>query len=76
MSKLTPDSLTPGEHRRYSLSNLKIFSGVVADGKNKKVIAYSRVSSHDQKEDIKIDFLDLAVNLFFLFVNSLASEFT
>jgi len=37
-SKLTPDSLTPGEHRRYSISNLKTFSGVVADGENKKVI--------------------------------------
>ena len=34
-------------------SNLKSFSGVVADGENKKVIAYSRVSSHDQKEDLK-----------------------
>ena len=52
-SKLTPDSLTPGGHRRYSISNLKTFSGVVADGENKKVIAYSRVSSHDQKEDLK-----------------------
>ena len=37
----------------YSISNLKTFSGVVADGENKKVIAYSRVSLHDQKEDQK-----------------------
>jgi predicted site-specific integrase-resolvase len=27
--------------------------GAVADEENKKVIAYSRVSSHDQKEDLK-----------------------
>jgi len=52
-NKLIPDSLTPGEHRRYSISNLKSFSGLVVDGENKKVIAYSRVSSHDQKEDLK-----------------------
>ncbi|MEI8027538.1 MAG: type II toxin-antitoxin system RelE/ParE family toxin [Pseudomonadota bacterium] len=39
-NKLNPDSLTPGEHRRYSISNLKSFSGDVADGENKKVIAY------------------------------------
>ena len=52
-SKLTPDSLTPGGHRKYSSSNLEVFSSVVADGENKKVIAYSRVSSHDQKEDLK-----------------------
>ncbi len=52
-SKLIPDSLTPGGHRRYSLSNLKSFLGVVTEGENKKVIAYSRVSSHDQKEDLK-----------------------
>jgi len=52
-SKLIPDSLTPGGHRRYSLSNLKNFSGVVAEVENKKVIAYSRVSSHDQKDDLK-----------------------
>ena len=51
--KLIPDSLTPGGHRRYSISNLKTFSGVATDEENKKVIAYSRVSSHDQKEDLK-----------------------
>ena len=51
--KLIPDSLTPGGHRRYSISSLKTFSGVAADEENKKVIAYSRVSSHDQKEDLK-----------------------
>jgi len=51
--KLIPDSLTPGGHRRYSISNLKTFLGAVADEENKKVIAYSRVSSNDQKEDLK-----------------------
>jgi len=51
--KLIPDFLTPGGHRRYSITNLKNFTGVVANKENKKVIAYSRVSSHDQKEDLK-----------------------
>ena len=50
-SKLTPDSHTPGGHRRYSISSLKDFSGAGAE--NRKVIAYARVSSHDQIEDLK-----------------------
>ena len=62
VSKLTPDSLTPGRHRRYSLSNLKCFSGLAINAENKKVIAYSRVSSHDQKEDLKRQSLVLNVN--------------
>jgi predicted site-specific integrase-resolvase len=52
-SKFIPDSLTPVGYRRYSLSNLKNFSSEVAEEENKKVIAYSRVSSHDQKDDLK-----------------------
>jgi len=52
-SRLCPDSHTPGGHRRYSVASLKDFSGDSVDSGNKKVIAYSRVSSHDQKEDLK-----------------------
>ena len=56
-SKLTPDSHTPGGHRRYSISSLKDFSGAGAGAgagaENRKVIAYARVSSHDQIEDLK-----------------------
>ena len=52
-SRLCPDSHTPGGHRRYSVTSLKDFSGDSVESEHKKVIAYSRVSSHDQKEDLK-----------------------
>ena len=52
-NKLIPYSLTPSGHRRYSFYNLKNFSGVIDDGENKKVIAYTRVSSPDQEDDLK-----------------------
>ena len=51
--KLEPDSHTAGGHRRYSVSSLKAFTGEVLSSENKKVVAYSRVSSHDQKEDLR-----------------------
>ena len=52
-SRLCPDSHTPGGHRRYSVTSLKDFYGDSVESEHKKVIAYSRVSSHDQKEDLK-----------------------
>ena len=52
--KLEPDSHTPGGHRRYSVSSLNIFSGISpGEIEKKKVIAYARVSSHDQKKDLE-----------------------
>ena len=51
--KLEADSHTAGGHRRYSITSLKTFSGEKLSLESKKVIAYSRVSSHDQKEDLK-----------------------
>ena len=52
--RLIPDSLTPGGHRRYSVSSLNTFTGTrVAEAEKKKVIAYARVSSHDQKKDLE-----------------------
>ena len=52
--RLIPDSYTPSGHRRYSVSSLNTFTGTsVAVSGNKKVIAYARVSSHDQKKDLE-----------------------
>ena len=50
---LKPDELTRGGNRRYrleSLKNIKDDLHMVQDGL--KTIAYARVSSHDQKEDL------------------------
>ena len=40
---LNPDFITPGGHRRYHKKHIK---------ENRIVIGYSRVSSHDQKDDL------------------------
>ncbi len=40
---LNPDFITPGGHRRYHKKHIK---------ENRIVIGYSRVSSHDQKNDL------------------------
>lgn len=39
-----PDSVTSGGHRRYKKSNMET---------DKSVVAYARVSCHDQKEDLE-----------------------
>jgi len=41
---LNPDFITPGGHRRYHKKHIE---------KNRIVVGYSRVSSHDQKEDLQ-----------------------
>lgn len=41
---LCPDLITPGGHRRYCKKHI---------GKNRIVVGYSRVSSHDQKDDLQ-----------------------
>ena len=48
-----PDFLTKGGHRRYSIVAIKKYLGQIIDDQKKKVIAYARVSSHDQKEDLQ-----------------------
>lgn len=50
---LKPDELTKGGERRYKLENLKrINRAIVFNQDELKTIAYARVSSHDQKEDL------------------------
>lgn len=53
VKRLTPCYFTSGGHRRYSISKLKEHLGEIVESSKKKVIAYARVSSHDQKEDLK-----------------------
>lgn len=50
--KLKPDCHTYGGHRRYSITSLKAAIGESVDVIKRKVVAYARVSSHDQKEDL------------------------
>lgn len=53
---LTPTFVTPGGHRRYQLGKVARFFGI-GRGKSKKenkiTVAYSRVSSSDQKTDLQ-----------------------
>ena len=45
-------SRTPGGHRRYSLRILHDSLGLISDVASRITIAYARVSSSDQKEDL------------------------
>ena len=48
-----PDFRTKGGHRRYDLSRIEHeFLNKNISENNRKVVAYARVSSHDQKEDL------------------------
>lgn len=50
---LHPDERTKGGDRRYKLETLRnINKNIVFNTDNLKTIAYARVSSHDQKEDL------------------------
>ena len=50
---LKPDEYTRGGERRYKLESLKhINRNIIYNNDNLKTIAYARVSSHDQKEDL------------------------
>jgi putative resolvase len=51
--KLEPDFRTPGGHRRYSLKKLQEIFGIKTSTEQKLTVVYARVSSHDQKEDLK-----------------------
>ena len=50
---LKPDDITKGGQRRYKLETLKnITKHIKFNTDNLKTIAYARVSSHDQKDDL------------------------
>ena len=50
---LKPDELTRGGERRYKLETLRnVNKNIVFNIDNLKTIAYARVSSHDQKDDL------------------------
>ena len=59
-SKFCSDHKTVGGHRRYSVKKIKEYLGEAINKISKKVVAYARVSSHDQKEDLQrqVDRLD------------------
>lgn len=44
---------TGGKHRRYDLAQLRPAMFRAEDDSDRKTIAYARVSSHDQKEDLE-----------------------
>ena len=50
--RLQPDDITQGGHRRYDLVKLRpeLFR---LERSDRKTVAYARVSSHDQKEDLE-----------------------
>lgn len=48
---LRPAWRTPGGHRRYSTADLNAMAGKSAP--DRKTVGYARVSSHDQKDDLK-----------------------
>jgi len=51
-NKLIPHHRTLGGHRRYSLKIITQLTSNIIE-KERKTILYSRVSSHDQKDDMK-----------------------
>lgn len=50
--RLVPDERTPGGRRRYDLSRLRPEQFRTADVA-RRTVAYARVSSHDQKDDLE-----------------------
>ena len=54
---LMPSFMTPGGHRRYDLSTALRVLGVAGTAGGvcpaRLTVAYARVSSHDQKDDLK-----------------------
>lgn len=51
--RLLPDDRTPGGRRRYDLARLRPEMFRAPDAAQRRTIAYARVSSHDQKEDLE-----------------------
>lgn len=62
--KFISNHRTLGNHRRYNLKHVLLFINPNHENKIKKTICYSRVSSHDQKEDLsrQINVLKLYAN--------------
>ena len=52
--RLKPDSISPGGTRRYNLDRINAISGkeIPVEADSRYTVAYARVSSHDQKEDL------------------------
>ena len=55
---IKPDFFTPGGHRRFSYSHIRQVFGLSSPAS--LVVAYSRVSSHDQKKDLLAQELKLS----------------
>lgn len=51
--ELEPVFRTPGGHRRYRLADLRKLLGDLPEGGNQRPVAYARVSSWDQKDDLE-----------------------
>ena len=51
--RLLPDERTPGGCRRYDLARLRPEMFRPQDAHQRRTVAYARVSSHDQKEDLE-----------------------
>ena len=51
--KLVPDERTAGGRRRYDLARLKPELFHASEQAQRKTVAYARVSSHDQKDDLE-----------------------
>jgi len=52
-SRFHPAFRTAGNHRRYNLADLREKIGAIRESTERKVTRYARVSSHDQKSDLK-----------------------
>ncbi len=51
--KIKPFCRTKGFHRRYQIQDLKETIGIEAKSDERSILAYSRVSSYDQKQDLE-----------------------
>ena len=51
--KISCSFRTCGNHRRFDINHVKRSLGFEVAELKRKVIAYARVSSHDQKEDLQ-----------------------
>ena len=51
--KLIPDERTPGGRRRYDLAKLRPELFRAEADANRRTVAYARVSSHDQQDDLE-----------------------
>ena len=51
--RLQPDERTAGGQRRYNLGKLRPEQSRASEKASRKTVAYARVSSHDQKDDLE-----------------------